>query len=686
MQHDQKILRLFVENAPGSLSMLDRDLRFVAVSRHWLNTYKLESAAVLGRTHEDVFPGAPDHWRDARRRALAGEVVRADEDLLENHQGRKLWLQWELRPWFTVTGETGGIVIYSQDISARKEAEETQARLNRALRLLKESSVAILRNDDERHLLDDVCRLFVETGGYVMAWVGVAEDDPGKSIGVAARSGYEEGYLDGIALSWDGDREIGRGPTGTALRTGLVQINQSHTANPAVAPWRDSASRRGYRASIALPLKHQDSLFGVLTAYAAEPDVFTPDEVELLRELADTVAFGIQSLRTGRQRDAAEAAAQAKSEFLSAMSHELRTPLNAILGFAQLLGSNPTMTLTERQRDYVEHIRKGGRHLLQLINEVLDLARIETGRLSLSLEPVEIRPLLAEVLDFIRAYAGATRLTIADWRFAAGVPDWVRADETRLKQVLLNLASNAVKYNAPTGTVRLEVTPSANGAVRFSISDDGPGIDVVKRQYLFEPFNRLGAEATGIEGTGVGLTISKQLVEAMDGAIGFKTEVGRGSTFWIEMPATAAPERRSGVDGSSSPAPAPPAAGPVTAGKTLLYVEDNSANVQLMRDIVEDLADFSLLTATTAEAGIEIAKIVRPDIIVLDVNLPGISGIEAARRLRADPYTAAIPLVALSADATPHTRRSGLEAGFTHYLNKPLDVARFLVILRALGG
>jgi PAS domain S-box-containing protein len=683
VRRNRDLLRRFVENAPVALSLLDRDMRYLAVSGLWTASYGMTSAEVAGRSHYEIFPTAPERWRDVHRRCLQGEIVRSEEDSLVRADGGRVWVQWEVRPWFIAADIVGGTMVFSQDISARKEAAAIQARLNRALRLLKECSVTILRAEDEQKLLDDVCRLFVEIGGYVMAWVGAAVEDPEKSIRILARSGYEEGYLDGIRLSWDGTVDIGRGPTGTALRTGLTQINQNHVTNPAVAPWRSSAGRRGYRASIALPLRHQHFSIGVLTTYAAEPNVFTPDEVELLQELADTVAFGVQSLRTRRQRDAAVAATQAKSDFLSSMSHELRTPLNAILGFAQLLQNSPSASLTERQAGYVEHIRKGGRHLLQLINEILDLARIETGRLSLSPEAVEIRPLLQEVLSATRAYAGSTAIQVEDWRIAPTIPEWVLSDRLRLKQVLLNLTSNAVKYNSPSGAVRLEIAASGEGHVRFAVADDGPGIDESKRHYLFEPFHRLGAEATDIEGTGVGLTISKQLVEAMGGRIGFETEVGRGSTFWIDVPAVAAMADRAPVGDRPSQRLADLTG---MERKTLLYVEDNPANLQLMRDIVDDLSGFALLTATAAEQGIEIARTTPPDIIVLDINLPGISGIEAAVMLRADPRTAHIPIVALSADATDRTIRKGKEAGIDRYLTKPLEIADFLAVIRELAG
>ena len=379
-------------------------------------------------------------------------------------------------------------------------------------------------------------------------------------------------------------------------------------------------------------------------------------------------------------KEAAESANRAKSDFLSSMSHELRTPLNAILGFAQILDSAISAPLDDKQRFRVQQIMKGGYHLLSLINEVLDLARIESGVLTLSVEPIETKALTAEVLELTRAFTTRGTTVVHDWKVADNVAGWVRADHMRLKQVLLNLTSNAVKYNRPGGSVRLAAEAGSGSSVRFVVTDDGPGIPPEKHSQIFVPFNRLGAETTEIEGTGVGLTITKRMMEAMDGRIGFETEVGRGTTFWVEVPA------------SQDPLAAPPETvednardglrvTAVGAPRRLLYVEDNPVNLQLMRDLVTELPDFTLASAPTAEIGIEVAAATQPDVIVLDINLPGMNGIEALGLLKANPRTSHIPVIALSANVNPSVIRRGLEAGFLHYLAKPLDISLFLRIV-----
>ncbi|WP_264665334.1 PocR ligand-binding domain-containing protein [Azospirillum fermentarium] len=400
-----------------------------------------------------------------------------------------------------------------------------------------------------------------------------------------------------------------------------------------------------------------------------------------LRDALATLERHQDELRVAKET--AESANRAKSDFLSSMSHELRTPLNAILGFAQILDSPLSAPLDDKQRFRVQQIMKGGNHLLSLINEVLDLARIESGVLSLSVEPIETKALMTEVLELTRAFPTRCNMAVQDWNVADNLAERVRADYMRLKQVLLNLTSNAVKYNRAGGTVHLAAEAGSGGSVRFVVRDDGPGIPPEKHPLLFQPFNRLGAETTEIEGTGVGLTITKRMVEAMDGRIGFETEVGRGTTFWVEVPASqdplAAPPDT--VEDKARDAMRIAAAG---VPRRLLYVEDNPANLQLMRELVAELPGFTLASAPTAEIGIEVAAMTQPDVIVLDVNLPGMNGIEALGLLKADPRTSRIPVIALSANVNPSVIRRGVEAGFLHYLAKPLDISLFLRIVAEL--
>jgi PAS domain S-box-containing protein len=376
-----------------------------------------------------------------------------------------------------------------------------------------------------------------------------------------------------------------------------------------------------------------------------------------------------------RAKEDAERANRAKSDFLSRMSHELRTPLNAILGFAQLLEMDE---LDAEQKESVDQILKAGRHLLSLVDEVLDIARIEAGRMPLSLEPVEVDHCIAEAWDLVRHGANAYGIALENGSSQCGV--MVTADRQRLKQVMLNLLSNAVKYNRDQGTVRVTCSPGMTGSnrLRISVTDTGRGIPEEGLSRLFTPFERLGAERTGIEGTGIGLAVSRGLIEAMDGEIGADSQIGEGSTFWFELPLDANQARLE--DG--------PVAGVVEAisenggaEATILYVEDNPSNFKLVERILGHRAGIKLLTAMQGGLGLELAREHRPDLILLDLHLPDIHGSEVLRRVREDPVISRTPVVIISADVTSSQINQLLAAGAQAYLPKPLDIQEFLRIV-----
>src|SRR5450755_2847404 len=375
-------------------------------------------------------------------------------------------------------------------------------------------------------------------------------------------------------------------------------------------------------------------------------------------------------------KSAAEKANLAKSDFLSSMSHELRSPLNAILGFAQLMesGSPPP---TSVQKDSIDQILQAGWYLLELINEILDLSLIESGKLSLSRESMS----LAEVLNDCQAMIEpqAQRSGIRMIFPQPGRPYFVKADRTRVKQVLINLLSNAIKYNRVEGTVEVKCNEITAERIRISFHDTGQGLSEENLAQLFQPFNRLGQESGAEEGTGIGLVVSKRLVELMGGAIGAESTVGVGSVFWIELNATAAPQLASGEAEPSASAPAPLKSD--SPFRTLLYVEDNPANLMLIEKLIVRRPDIRLLSAKDGSRGIEIARTSLPDVILMDINLPGISGIKALRILAEDPATAHIPVIALSANAIPRDIEKGLEAGFFRYLTKPIKVNEFMETL-----
>ena len=388
-----------------------------------------------------------------------------------------------------------------------------------------------------------------------------------------------------------------------------------------------------------------------------------------------------KSIELESSKSAAEKANLAKSNFLSSMSHELRSPLNAILGFAQLMESESPAP-TAGQKASIEQILQAGWYLLELINEILDLAVVESGKLTLSMEPVSLLEVLFECQDMVAPHALKHGVTTSFT--GCNVALIVLADRIRLKQVLINLLSNAIKYNRPGGTVVVDCVGCDTKRVRITVRDTGAGLAPDKVSQLFQSFNRLGQEAGAEEGTGIGLVVSKRLIELMHGAIGVESTVGAGSMFWIEVPlTTAATHDRdpTGTDAHILPAPAPGA-----RLQTLLYVEDNPANLELVARIIARHPGMRLLSADNATAGIEIARASRPDVILMDINLPGISGLEALKILRDDAATSEIPVIALSANAMARDVAKGLKEGFFRYLTKPIKVDEFMdTLAEALG-
>jgi len=403
-------------------------------------------------------------------------------------------------------------------------------------------------------------------------------------------------------------------------------------------------------------------------------------------------------------RTEAEAANNAKSDFLSRMSHELRTPMNAILGFGQILEMRE---LAPRESDGVQQILKAGRHLLQLINEVLEISRIEAGRLSLSMEPIEVMPLLQEVLGLLQPLAAQRNIVLINQAaFETSSPGGhhVLADRQRLQQVMLNLLSNAIKYNRNGGTVTIslqrvsggellrrkmlpqldiEAEPEAFACLRIAVRDTGPGIAPADHEKIFLPFERLGADFSKTEGTGIGLALAKSLIELMNGHIAVESQVDNGSTFWIELPIVENPvdrmqrltERAGGSTQSLLSVDRP---------VTILYIEDNASNINVMEALLESMPQVRLLTAIQGRIGIELARQHRPDVVLLDLHLPDVQGDEVLRQLQGDDSSSDIPVVIISADATSNQINRLLAAGARHYLTKPLNIKHLVAVLEQL--
>ncbi|MEI6334695.1 MAG: PAS domain S-box protein [Methylococcaceae bacterium] len=378
-----------------------------------------------------------------------------------------------------------------------------------------------------------------------------------------------------------------------------------------------------------------------------------------------------------RAKLGAEKANLAKSEFLSSMSHELRSPLNAILGFAQLLESDsppPTLLQTES----INQIIEAGWHLLTLINEILDLAKIESGQTSLSQESVSLSDIIPECYTMMEPMAQQFGIQMLIPHVDAH--HVICADRFRVKQVLINLISNAIKYNSQPGTVEVQCTENTQGYIRVSVRDTGAGLHPEQLMQLFQPFNRLGQESSNREGTGIGLVVAKQLVELMGGTIGVDSSIGGGSVFWIELPVMTERLHPALKNSATVSLPSPPEALKAPR-QTLLYIEDNPANLKLVQQVIARHPNLRLLTAVNATSGIQIARSLQPEVILIDINLPGINGIEALHILHSDSSTAHITVIALSANAMPEDIEKGLKAGFFSYITKPINVKIFMATL-----
>lgn len=429
---------------------------------------------------------------------------------------------------------------------------------------------------------------------------------------------------------------------------------------------RSGRARNGDRDAF---LKSDGTPFPV--EYTSAPiveDGFPAGAVVTFRDVTEQRA--VEEARLARE--AAERTKAAMNEFISHLSHEIRTPLNAVIGFAQLLELEGP---SEAQRDAVTHILRGGQHLLELVNEILDISRVESGALALSIEPVLVGEVLQEACELIQPFAAARGI---EFEFELPEPMFVSADRQRFKQILLNLLSNAVKYNRDRGRVRTSCDVDRDVG-RVSVADTGLGIEPELLDRLFVPFDRLGAELGEVDGTGLGLTLSKKLAEAMHGSISVQSRPGTGSTFWVEVPLAEAPsDRRLG------PAHEEPVAANslVDVSGTVLYIEDNLANLTLIERVLSRFPNLKLLSAMQGSLGLDLACEHRPDLVLLDLQLPDLAGDEVLRRLREDPATSRTPVVVISADALPEQARRLLSEGARAYLTKPLDVRHFLAVVQ----
>ncbi len=603
------------------------------IDRDWVDTL------IPPRLHQEV--------RAAYFRTLQVGVRRKATYPMLTKTGEERLIEWSNQLVRDADGQVTGLLGVGQDVTERQKALEALQHSELVLKQLNEtleahvmSRTAELRRQNQRNW--NILSTALE-GFYEVDPTGRIRD---ANPALCAMLGYSRDELVQMTLS---DIE--------AVES--VDDVQAHIAKIFEQGFDRFDTRQRRKDGTLIDVEVSVSLVqveGVQTFYAFQRDITSRKNAQAALEAS---------------RDEAERANAAKSEFLSRMSHEFRTPLNAIIGFGQLLSSTPGVQREPEQRENVQEILQAGEHLLALVNEVLDLSRIESGRLELRCEAVDLGVALRRAMAQVQPLADQRGIAMS---LEAPEGPAVHADPVRLQEVLLNLLSNAIKYNRPQGHIGLTAR-SAEGGVRVGVQDTGRGIAPEAMDRLFQPFERLESSYEGIEGTGIGLALTRRLVEAMEGRIGVESVPGQGSTFWFELPLAASlPAPASGVA-------AAPALAPAQTESQVLCIEDNPANLRLLKRILTMRPGLAFLGCADAESGLAMARQERPALILLDINLPDVDGFEALRRLRADERTRTIPVIALTANAMPRDVQRGREAGFADYLTKPLDVARFLEVL-----
>ncbi|MDP9099604.1 MAG: PAS domain S-box protein [Verrucomicrobiota bacterium] len=625
------IFRELFEGAPIGMALLALDERFLRVNASFCKMVGYSNEELRQRTAEDItFVDDIETGRQLAQSLVQGTARFTGDKRYVHKNGDILWVSRTASIIRNEQGEPQHFLLMVEDISERKASEAALDKSRRELQAALDANQLIMDNSQ-----DVICTI----------------DEQGCFLSVNAACeelwGYKPGELIGrryIDFVFEDDRPMSEAAAKNILETGRVT---------------DFVNRY---------VRKDGTLVDVLwsATWSAKDRI----RFCVAHDVTDRARIE-KALREAKEE--ADRANHAKSDFLSRMSHELRTPLNSILGFGQLLDRQSP---TETQRPRIRYILSAGRHLLNLINEVLDISRIEAGTLQLSVEPVCLEEAIGEALDLMRPLA-AERTIALETNCSLDTATYVLADRQRLKQVLINLLSNAVKYTAVKGCVTVSFADSGKDLTRISVRDTGAGIPTDKLARLFKPFDRLGAEQSAIEGTGLGLALCQRLVQAMNGSIGVNSTLGTGSTFWVDLPHVQSPLQTLSVTRAPSTCELQLA----EESRRILYIEDNFSNVTLVDQMLAERPALELMTAMQGRVGLELARQHAPDLILLDLHLPDMPGWQVLAQLKADQLTRGIPVVIISADATSPQIKRLLSAGARAYLTKPIDIAEFFRVI-----
>lgn len=628
---DDAIFRELFEGAPIGMALLALDERFLRVNASFCRMVGYSNQELRQRTAEDItFADDIETGRQLAQSLLQGMVRSTGDKRYVHKNGEILWVSRTASIIRNEEGEPQHFLLMVEDISERKASEAALDASRRELQAALDANQLIMDNSQ-----DVICTID-EQGRFLSANAACEELWGYKADELVGRR-----YIDFV---FEEDRPMTEAAAKGMLATGKVTdfVNRYVRKDGTLVDVLWSASWSA-----------KDRIM-----FCVAHDVTDRARIE-------------KALREAKEE--ADRANHAKSDFLSRMSHELRTPLNSILGFGQLLDRQSP---TETQRPRIRYILSAGRHLLNLINEVLDISRIEAGTLQLSVEPVCVEEAIGEALDLMRPIAAERTIALAA-TCSLDKTTYVLADRQRLKQVLLNLLSNAVKYTAVKGSVTVSFSDDGKGITRLSVRDTGAGIPVEKLARLFTPFDRLGAEQSAVEGTGLGLALCQRLVQAMNGSIGVNSTLGGGSTFWLDLPHAKSPLQTLTVTRGPSASEQQLA----EESRRILYIEDNFSNVTLVDQMLAERPALELMTAMQGRVGLELARQHAPDLILLDLHLPDMPGWQVLAQLKADQLTREIPVIIISADATSPQIKRLLSAGARAYLTKPIDIAEFFRVI-----